>query len=312
MRIRLILSGLLCLAALLPASAGRTDVHAVHAARARLHHVRLAHQRSRLTNGGIGLRRAVGPVRQHAGRDPDTGAASEQTPSCRGLSGRSLTIATDKPVHIGLKTYPETLDLRDHEVVLTFDDGPSPATTPAVLDALRQECVKATFFLIGRNAAAQPLLVRRELAEGHTLGHHSMTHPSVTLRGLDERSAETEIDEGIAADETAAYGSDAAGAPRVPFFRFPGFADTKLLRELRTKGYKVVHLVPAGQGGEPSTVMEAPKGWSSETEAIIAHLRPNIAPGAHRRVSRDQASLAGAPRGRRRARTAAHANSRRT
>ncbi len=78
---------------------------------------------------------------------------------------------------IGLKTYPQTLALADHEVVLTFDDGPA-ATTPLVLNALARECVHATFFLIGRNAAARPALVKRqELADGHTIGHHTFSHP---------------------------------------------------------------------------------------------------------------------------------------
>ena len=55
--------------------------------------------------------------------------------------------------------------------MLTFDDGPWPGTTPKVLDALKAECVRATFFLLGRNAAANPQIARRELAEGHRFGH---------------------------------------------------------------------------------------------------------------------------------------------
>ena len=65
---------------------------------------------------------------------------------------RTLTLSTAGGFAIGLQTYPQTLALADHEVVLTFDDGPWPTTTPKVLDALARECVKATFFLIGRNA----------------------------------------------------------------------------------------------------------------------------------------------------------------
>ena len=140
-------------------------------------------------------------------------------------TSRILPIGAEGGLNIGLKTYPQTLALADHEVVLTFDDGPSPATTPKILDALQAECVQATFFLIGRNAAAYPALVQRELAEGHTIGHHSMTHPAVTLRRLSFAAAQADIEKGIEADDLAAYGAF-SGVPRVPFFRFPGFGDS--------------------------------------------------------------------------------------
>ena len=153
--------------------------------------------------------------------------------------GTSRTIAVGGGVTIGLKTYPQTLDLNDHEVVLTFDDGPWPHTTPRILDALAAECVKATFFLIGRNAAVAPALVRREVAEGHTVGHHTWSHPAVTLRGLSEPLALDEIDRGMMTDDKAAYGTFKE-RPRVPFFRFPGFADTKpLLDDLAKRNIAV-------------------------------------------------------------------------
>lgn len=61
-------------------------------------------------------------------------------------------------------------------VCLTFDDGPDPATTPAILDILAAEGVRASFFVLGERAAAHPDLVRRIRAEGHGLGHHSWSH----------------------------------------------------------------------------------------------------------------------------------------
>ncbi len=140
---------------------------------------------------------------------------------------------------IGLQSYPSTLKLEDHEVVLTFDDGPTPATTPKVLDALGRECVKATFFLIGRNAAGAPALVRREIAEGHSVGHHSNTHPAKTLRLMDAAAAKADIEAGVAAVEKAGYGA-ASDKPHTPFFRFPGFADTpELLSWLEARGFTV-------------------------------------------------------------------------
>ncbi len=61
-------------------------------------------------------------------------------------------------------------------VCLTFDDGPDPDHTPRVLDALKAAGVPATFFVIGQRAERHPDLVRRIVAEGHALGHHTFTH----------------------------------------------------------------------------------------------------------------------------------------
>jgi peptidoglycan-N-acetylglucosamine deacetylase len=134
---------------------------------------------------------------------------------------RIMEVDAKTTPRVGRKQFPSTLPLHAKELVLTFDDGPWPGTTTKILDALKTECVHATFFLLGRNAAAHPQLVRRALAEGHTLGHHSYSHPLLSRMSL--RRAEAEIDRGIAADQTAIYGSRRP-APATPFFRFPGFA----------------------------------------------------------------------------------------
>ena len=253
-------------------------------------------------------------------------AAAATCPADRLGVARTLALSTRGGFAVGLKSYPQTLDLADHEVVLTFDDGPSPKTTPKVLAALAHECVKATFFLIGRNAEANPALVRRELAEGHTIGHHTFSHP--ILRLMRDAAARADIDKGFAADDKAAYGK-AEAQPKVPFFRFPGFADTpalvawlksrdiavfgadfwasdwlnmtpdeerklvldrlekarrgilllhdtkastaamlpSLLRDLKTRGFKIVDIVP---GDAKPAFRQAPPGWTSETEAILA------------------------------------------
>jgi len=65
---------------------------------------------------------------------------------------------------------------RRDSACLTFDDGPHPEHTPRVLDALRKLGVPATFFVVGERAERHPELIRRIVAEGHTLGHHSFTH----------------------------------------------------------------------------------------------------------------------------------------
>lgn len=146
-------------------------------------------------------------------------------PQARAALGTSRIIPVNAAgLKIGLQSYPETLALAPREVVLTFDDGPIPGPTETVLAALRAEDVKATFFAIGRNAAAHPGLARRIVAEGHTLAHHSFSHPW-TFRQRSEAAGREDIERGFRAVEEAAYGAY-GGAPRVPFFRYPGFADT--------------------------------------------------------------------------------------
>lgn len=138
--------------------------------------------------------------------------------------GVSRVIEVGGAPQVGLKTYPRTLALADHEVVLTFDDGPSSAT-PKVLEALAAQCAEATFFLIGRNAQERPELVRREIAEGHTVGSHSWSHPSKSLRALELAAGIEEIERGDRAVQTA------SGGKASHFFRFPGFGDSPALLE---------------------------------------------------------------------------------
>src|SRR5262245_12027841 len=93
--------------------------------------------------------------------------------------GTSRTLVIDNTTHtkLGGLQYHETLPLNDHEVVLTFDDGPLGPYSSRVLDVLASECVKATYFLVGTMAKSQPDLVKRILREGHTVGTHSRSHP---------------------------------------------------------------------------------------------------------------------------------------
>jgi len=163
-------------------------------------------------------------------------AAAECGPDKLGTS-RVVAVGTQGGLEVGLKTYPQTIPLADHEVILTFDDGPDAANTPKILDALRAECVKATFFEIGRNAEGLPQIARREVLEGHTVAFHTWSHPQPTLRFMSDAAARADIVRGMIAVEKAAYGRDVSGAepkdlkPEAPFFRFPGFADTPDLRQ---------------------------------------------------------------------------------
>jgi peptidoglycan/xylan/chitin deacetylase (PgdA/CDA1 family) len=154
-------------------------------------------------------------------------AAPARSADCprAGTLGTSRVLSVDAISfpRVGLKSFPQTLPLRDHEVVLTFDDGPWPPTTPKVLKALAQECVRATFFLIGKPASEHPDLVRRIAAEGHTVGHHTWLHRS--LMRINPSETTDEINHGISAVEMALDGR-ATTIPATPFFRFPGFEST--------------------------------------------------------------------------------------
>jgi peptidoglycan/xylan/chitin deacetylase (PgdA/CDA1 family) len=164
---------------------------------------------------------------------PALAAGVQTAPPCPrpGMLGTSRILAVDAATtpRVGLKSFPETLPLGDHEVVLTFDDGPWPGTTPRVLAALGRECVRATFFMIGKPASAHPELVRRVAAEGHSIGTHTWSHPSLMRIAPDKAVAE--IDHGISAVEMALHGK-ATTTPATPFFRFPGFESTPATLDL--------------------------------------------------------------------------------
>src|SRR5579864_6256763 len=166
-------------------------------------------------------------------------AAAEDCPGRPDALGTARVLAVDAGTtpRVGLKQFPATLPLEPHEVVLTFDDGPNPGTTPRVLDALKAECVRATFFVIGQNAVAAPALVRRERAEGHTVGTHTWSHPLLSRMPI--AAAEAEIDRAIAA-VARLLGDDGASSESL-LFRFPGFASTPaLLERLGQRGIIVV------------------------------------------------------------------------
>ncbi len=259
---------------------------------------------------------------------PALAAPCPGNPTALGTS-RTLTVDTRSFPRIGTMQYRNTLPLGDHEVVITFDDGPLPPYTDRVLDALARECVKATYFLVGTMARANPDAVRRIYNAGHTIGTHSLRHP-FGLGDLGLPRIANEVDGGIALVRKA------AGDPRAvaPFFRIPGLArsnqaesylasqrlsvwsadevaddwhrgitpsqivrkamsrleakghrgvlllhDIKaatamavpmLLKELKAKGYKVVHAVPPGERPDmvpdlPATMVAAKQGWPRVT-----------------------------------------------
>lgn len=120
--------------------------------------------------------------------------------------------------------------LREKEVVLTFDDGPSPWVTPRILETLEHHCTRATFFAVGKMAVAYPVIARDIIARGHTLGGHTWAHPR-QLPKMPETRAQNEIERGFAALDAATGGGIA------PFFRFTGLNDSApLLGYLQERG----------------------------------------------------------------------------
>jgi len=155
-----------------------------------------------------------------------TAARAQDCPGHPDAIGTSRVITIDPGDYqrLGTLNYQQTLPLDDHEVVLTFDDGPLPPKTTQVLDILASQCVKAVFFLVGEMAKAYPAVVRRIHDEGHTIGSHSEDHPLRFDRISDEK-VRWEIDAGI--DNVNAALGDGGGL--APFFRIPGFGRTDVV-----------------------------------------------------------------------------------
>src|SRR4051812_30646038 len=164
-------------------------------------------------------------------------ASAADCPGNPGALGTSRTLVVDPKEHprIGTMQYDETLPLQDHEVVLTFDDGPLPPHSNQVLDILASQCVKATFFIIGRMARSFPDGVRRVRDAGHSIGTHTQNHP-LGMKRMPVERARQEIDDGIAATK-AALGD---GGGLAPFFRIPGLSRADAVEDyLASEGIQI-------------------------------------------------------------------------
>ena len=105
------------------------------------------------------------------------------------------------------------------EVVLTFDDGPKPHSTPTILAALAAQCTSATFFMVGDMAAKHPELAREVAEQGNTIGTHTWSH--LNLKRLPEDKMKQQIEAALTGVEKA------AGVPVAPFFRYPYLSSSK-------------------------------------------------------------------------------------
>jgi peptidoglycan/xylan/chitin deacetylase (PgdA/CDA1 family) len=142
-------------------------------------------------------------------------------PDALGVS-RTVQIDTTGGPGLGMSQYRDYDFLQPGEVVLTFDDGPWPVTTPAVLAALSAQCVQAVFFPIGKHSTWHPSVLKQVIAAGHTVGSHTWSHKN--LATLPAQDAIAEVEKGISAV------SMMAGTPIAPFFRFPQLRQTPELK----------------------------------------------------------------------------------
>ncbi|MDQ2954149.1 MAG: polysaccharide deacetylase family protein [Pseudomonadota bacterium] len=141
-------------------------------------------------------------------------AGSCSNPNALGIA-RTVEIDTTGGPGFGFEHFKMHDFLRNNEVVLTFDDGPWPGNTPAVLKALADQCVKATFFPIGKHATWHPSILKEVAEAGHSIGNHTWSHADLSKKGMTEEDAKAEIEKGISAVRMA------VGGPTAPFFRFP-------------------------------------------------------------------------------------------
>jgi peptidoglycan/xylan/chitin deacetylase (PgdA/CDA1 family) len=143
-----------------------------------------------------------------------------QQPTCSNPDAlgvaRVVEIDTTGGPGFGFENFKQYDFLEPKEVVLTFDDGPWPGNTPAVLKALADECTKGLFFAIGKHATYHPEILRQVYAAGHTVGTHTWSHVNLNGKKMTDQMDKDEIEKGISAVKWALGGPDPA-----PFFRFP-------------------------------------------------------------------------------------------
>jgi len=141
--------------------------------------------------------------------------AACNNPNALGVA-RTLEIDTTGGPGFGFEHFKELDFLKDHEVVLTFDDGPWEKNTEMVLKALADECTTGIFFEIGKHATYYPEIAKKVWNAGHTIGTHTWSHEALVNKKLSEDQRKEEIEKGISAVKWALGGISPSS-----FFRFP-------------------------------------------------------------------------------------------
>ena len=140
------------------------------------------------------------------------------------LAGRTMAVASTTDIA-----------LRPGEVILTFDDGPRPGRTNAILDTLDEFGVKATFLMLGKAAEAYPKMAQQVALRGHTIGSHTYDHTDLTTLTRQEA-----LDDFARGERAVAAALAGTGTAPSPFFRFPYLAQSGFLRTSMMQGNVVV------------------------------------------------------------------------
>lgn len=125
------------------------------------------------------------------------------------------------------------LRLNSNLILLTFDDGPDPISTPKLLDTLKELNVKALFFIIGKKAEAHPELIQRILEEGHCIGNHTHTHPPI-FAALTQKQVTREI---LECQQVIELQGQKTGR----LFRPPiGYTNPRIARAVKKENFSVI------------------------------------------------------------------------
>jgi cellulose synthase/poly-beta-1,6-N-acetylglucosamine synthase-like glycosyltransferase/peptidoglycan/xylan/chitin deacetylase (PgdA/CDA1 family)/spore germination protein YaaH len=156
-----------------------------------------------------------------------------------------------------------------NRIAITFDDGPDPAWTPQILDVLKQENAKATFFLIGLQAEKYPALAERIYAEGHEIGNHTFTHPDISNIRPAYMRVELNLAERLFASRLGV--KPVLFRPPYSIDQEPDTADqVKPLEIAQDMGY-----ITVGDKIDPNDWKENPRPTAEQiTAAVMAHLPP--------------------------------------
>jgi len=167
-------------------------------------------------------------------RSATAGSSCTSNPNALGVS-RVVEVDTTGGAGFGFEQFKSFDFLREGEIVLTFDDGPWPKNTEAVLAALAAHCTKAIFFPIGLHATYEPAILKKVAAAGHAIGSHTWCHQDLSRtkgtclvngkREVYEYDPKDEIEKGISAVHWA------VGGPTAPYFRFPALRQSPELLE---------------------------------------------------------------------------------
>lgn len=167
----------------------------------------------------------TGSINTNALHPEDFAMQPMPAPVGRGvLAGRTITIA-----------HGSQFNLLPREVVLTFDDGPRPGKTEAILDTLDDFDVNATFLMLGSTAQRHPELARAVAQRGHAIGSHTYNHTDLATLSQTEAMAEVQAGHQAVSDALAAGGYQASR-----FFRFPYLSENGLLRASVVQGDLIV------------------------------------------------------------------------